>query len=343
MVEEPEAISASDLEKYAYCHLSWWLERAGQKAEGETVRTGEEEHRRVGAALEAARRDEAEARSSEVTVLWFAIVATILAVVGVALLPFSYADVFARLLGLVALIWLLAAAYFLFRHETMGLKEERARYEVLIVMFAMVAAVISVGSVALALVADPQMARVAEAAAVAWLIAATLFFYRSLARRGRAEKARVAQGIHQRGELDYVDTVSASPSPGEGGEGLLHSTRLGLRGRPDLILVRDGKRIPVEIKTGRTPRGPLFSHILQLGAYMLLVEESYGERPEEGIIRYPERDETIENSEELRMLVAFKLDEMRAKMKSGDVHRSHRRPGKCRGCSRRSGCPERLV
>ncbi|MEM4728934.1 MAG: PD-(D/E)XK nuclease family protein [Thermoplasmata archaeon] len=343
MVEEPETISASELEKFAYCHLSWWLDRQGQRAEGDSVSVGQEEHRRAGEALEGARRDEAEARSSEVTVLWFAIVATIIAVVGVALLPFSYSDVFARLMGLVALIWLLAAAYFLYRFESVEVKEERARYEALIIVFAMVATVISVASVPLALISDPMMGRVAEVLAVAWLIGACIFFYRSLSRRTRAARMREAQGLRQKGELDYVDAVSAAPAKDKDEEGLLYSKTHGLRGRPDLILIQNGKRVPVELKTGRTPRGPLFSHILQLGAYMLLVEETYGEPPPAGIIRYPERDERIEYSNELRMLVIFKLGEMREKLRTGEVHRSHKRPGKCRSCSRRSCCPERLV
>jgi CRISPR-associated exonuclease Cas4 len=74
---------------------------------------------------------------------------------------------------------------------------------------------------------------------------------------------------------------------------------------------------------------------------MLLVEEEFG-APREGLLRYSERDDRIEWSNELKMMVTFKLEEMREKIKTGEVHRNHNRPGKCRGCSRRSGCPERL-
>src|SRR2546428_13850716 len=43
-------------------------------------------------------------------------------------------------------------------------------------------------------------------------------------------------------------------------------------------------------------------------------------------------------------MVLGKMEEMRAAVaRGGDVHRNHNRPGKCIGCSRREGCPERLA
>lgn len=332
-----EVISASELERYAYCPLSWWLDRKGQKAEGAEVEAGEKEHERAGEALEAARQDDAEARRSETGVLWFAVMATILATVGLALLPFSYSDAFARLLTVLALIWLLVASYFLYRSETIHHKEEKLKYETLIMVFGMVAAVLTVAGVALALIVDPVMARVLELVAVVWLIGASLFFYNSLRKRALASATKKHERIKEDAELAYVDRLVAADKKPK----MFFSAKYGLRGRPDLILQEDGNYVPVEMKTGRTPRGPLFSHILQLAAYMLLVEETYGP-PKEGLLRYSERDDRIGWSSELRMLVTFKLDEVREKLKGGEVHRNHNRPGKCAGCSRRNGCPERL-
>jgi CRISPR-associated exonuclease Cas4 len=333
-----EMISASELELYAYCPLNWWLDRKGQKAEGPEIAEGERTHERSGEQLETARKDDIEARRSETGVLWFAVVATILATVGLALLPFSYSEPLARMLTVVALIWLLAASYFLYRSETIPQKEEKTNYETLILIFGMVATVLTVMGVTLALIVDPVMARILEVTAVAWLIGASLFFYHSLRKRFSAAAAKAAQRLDAKAELDYVDDLSA----GDKKPRMFVSERYGLRGRPDLILLEGGKHVPVEMKTGRTPRGPLFSHILQLAAYMLLVEETY-EPPKEGLLRYSERDDRIEWSNELKMLVTFKLDEMREKLKSGEVHRNHNRPGKCAGCSRRSGCPEKLA
>ena len=45
-------------------------------------------------------------------------------------------------------------------------------------------------------------------------------------------------------------------------------------------------KIPVEVKTGRKPKAPFFSHVLQIGAYCLLSEETFGTKPTHGLIRY---------------------------------------------------------
>jgi len=332
-------ISASELDRYAYCPLSWWLERQGQEAEGPELEAGEREHRHAGEILEEARSKEAEAKESDRGVLWFAVAATILSVVGVTLLPIQYNEVFARMLALVALIWLLAASYFLYRSETLRDHKEKLMSEALMVAFAMVATVLTIGAVTLALISDPVLARFLEIVAVAWLIGASVFFYNSIRKMTLALIAKRIQKIEEDSVVEYVDRLADQDSASSR---LFSSQKYSLRGRPDIILYVDGKHIPVEMKTGRTPRGPLFSHILQLGAYMLLVEEVYSIPPPHGILRYPERDEKIEWKDDLRELVLSKMAEMRGKLESGDVHRNHNRPGKCRGCSRRSGCPERL-
>lgn len=331
-----EVISASELELYAYCPLNWWLDRQGQKAEGAEAAEGELAHERSGKVLEKARKDDIEASRSEAGVLWFAVVATILATVGIAAMPFALSEPFAKMLSVVALIWLLAASFFLYRFETIPHKEEKTKYEALILVFGMVATVLTIVAVTLALIVDPLMARVLEVTAVAWLIGASLFFYYSLKKRSSAAAAKKGEGLDEKAELEYVDELAGGRKPR-----MFYSEKYGLRGRPDLILMEEGRHVPVELKTGRTPRGPLFSHILQLAAYMLLVEEALGQ-PREGILRYSERDDRIEWSDELKMMVSFKLDEMRQRLKTGDLHRNHNRPGKCRGCSRRAGCPEKL-
>ncbi len=336
----PEMISASELDRYAYCPLSWWLDRQGQEAKGPNVKAGEEKHKAAGEVLDRARMDDALARQSEVGVLWFAVIATILAIVGVSLLPFSYSDEFARLLTVVSLIWLLAAAYFLYRSETIPHKEDKTRYESLVIIFGMVAVITTISAISLSMIIDPIISLFSEVAALGWLIGASLLFYNSLRRRSRAALAKRSQNIDVRSTVEYVDTLHAG---GADQPGMLVSPRYGLQGRPDIIVFTGGKHIPVEIKTGRTPRGPLFSHILQLAAYLVLVEEKFGEAPPHGIIRYTERDEEIPYTQELRMLVTFKAEEMRDKLRSGEVHRNHNRPGKCVNCSRRTGCPEKLA
>ena len=84
---------------------------------------------------------------------------------------------------------------------------------------------------------------------------------------------------------------------------------------------------------------------MQIGAYCLLTEETFGKKPPMGHIRYG-----IDNSPheviwdaKLKNLVIDKLEEMNdilaGKM---EAHRNHKRAGKCNSCSRRKNCPERL-
>jgi CRISPR-associated exonuclease Cas4 len=89
--------------------------------------------------------------------------------------------------------------------------------------------------------------------------------------------------------------------------------------------------------------GPLFSHILQVAAYCLLIQAT-GKNSEYGILKYgTEVEHEIEFTEELRNLLINKLNEMESARKTGIVHRNHNRVGKCRKCSRRNICPEKLA
>jgi CRISPR-associated exonuclease Cas4 len=68
----------------------------------------------------------------------------------------------------------------------------------------------------------------------------------------------------------------------------LRSERYRLVGRPDeLRRLRDGRLVPVELKSRSTPsRGPTPSHLVQVRAYCLLVEEATGVSPPYGVLRY---------------------------------------------------------
>jgi len=68
----------------------------------------------------------------------------------------------------------------------------------------------------------------------------------------------------------------------------LRSERYRLTGRPDeLRRLSDGRLIPVEFKSRPTPpSGPTRSHVAQVRAYCLLIEESTGAAPPYGVLRY---------------------------------------------------------
>ena len=78
-----------------------------------------------------------------------------------------------------------------------------------------------------------------------------------------------------------------------GAPAVLRSDRYRLSGRPDALRRRpDGRLVPVEFKSRPTPaRGPPRSHLVQVRAYCLLVEEATGAPPPYGILRYSDGGE----------------------------------------------------
>jgi len=264
--------------------------------------------------------------------MYFAIAASIVALVGLAFLSPTFQ--ITQILSAIALIWLLSSVFFLYRAETIATPLERLLSERILLVCAMAAAVIAVAAALLRGTVSESLSLGFEALALLWLIGASSFLYASLRAMEAARAARQKYAI--RGDLAYVDSDREKPK-------LFVSEKYGLSGRPDLVIVEGEHHVPVEIKTGRTPRGPLFSHILQVAAYCLLMEEEYGSAPPYGIVRYGATSHEIEYNEDTKNLVLAKLQEMRAAARKGEAHRNHNRPGKCVHCSRRSVCPERLA
>ncbi len=265
--------------------------------------------------------------------MYFAIAASIVAILGVTFLSASGLPV-AQALGAIALIWLLAAVYFLYRAETLATPAEKFLSERVILGFAMASAVIATAAVSLAGVQNENLAQGFEALALLWLIGASFFLYRSIGALAVARATREKYAVP--GDLVYVDSTTEKPK-------LFVSKKHGLSGRPDAVVMDGEHHIPVELKTGRVPRGPLFSHILQVVAYCLLIEEEYGKAPPYGIIRYAGTSYEIEYNDDQKKLLLQKLADMRSAVAKGEAHRNHSRPGKCVHCSRRSACPERLA
>lgn len=139
-----------------------------------------------------------------------------------------------------------------------------------------------------------------------------------------------------RGEVVEEDMSGARTSPP------LFAPRYGLIGRPD-YLIRQGKMIiPVEVKTTPAPRYPYSSHVMQLIAYCLLVEETLDVRPPYGWIRYRDRAFRVEYTSELRKELLRVLASMRQDLGRGEAHRQHRSPARCRACGFRAICEESI-
>ena len=268
-----EVISASEMERYGYCPLSWWLGRTGIDAEGSEVASGLVKHQEIGASLKTLLHEEHKSRETS---------STLLAVV--------------LYIGILVL-----AALFILWH----IGSNEGNIMIIVSLF--------------------------------FMLGASFLLYRLLQSTERVDKLRDDYKLGE-GEIEAPDDLTAK-SP------VLKSDKHNLAGRPDYILHEDGVRIPVEVKTGRRPRAPFFSHVLQAGAYCLLVEEMYGKSPPGGQLRYGLETEphTVEWEPKLKAIVLEKLEEMNDALAGrSEVHRNHNRPGKCQNCSRRRGCSERL-
>ncbi|MDG6225995.1 MAG: Dna2/Cas4 domain-containing protein [Candidatus Thermoplasmatota archaeon] len=184
---------------------------------------------------------------------------------------------------------------------------------------------------------------ISVALSILWLLGAAFFMFRATTLKRGVEDGLEDMGIARTSRLIGSDPVVR----GKRGRPLM-SKRHYLIGTPDLIIEEDGKKIPVEIKSGRVPKSPHFSHIMQLTCYMILMDVEYGSSPPYGYVDYrPPGEETKRFQVDLdlltRAIALSKVSEIRDSIRTGEAHRNHDNPGKCRNCSRRGLCPERLV
>jgi CRISPR-associated exonuclease Cas4 len=155
------------------------------------------------------------------------------------------------------------------------------------------------------------------------------------------------------GTLVYSDTGFAlgklAPTrindEGERQERALVSRKHGLTGRPDyLVRTREGI-IPVEAKSARRPASgvPYDSHLMQLAAYCLLVEDQLRVSVPFGLIRYSDGEVRVEYTQGLRETLIELLDEIREAHEADDVHRTHDQRQRCASCGFRDVCDESLA
>lgn len=150
----------------------------------------------------------------------------------------------------------------------------------------------------------------------------------SLARRQRARA-----GLPPGARVVYADTGAwervAQP---------LFSRRYALTGKPDYIVENAGNKIPVEVKPNRVAPAPYHSDVLQLVAYGLLLEETFGAPPAYGLLKYRDVVFEIDLTKDLRAELLATLNALRRDATARDVARSHTEPQRCRGCGFRATC-----
>lgn len=162
------------------------------------------------------------------------------------------------------------------------------------------------------------------AAAFAWLLGRGLF-----ARTGLPTRS-----------ILYADVGSTFPQRAP-----LISRRYRLTGKPDYLVRVDDGVAPVELKSSRSPSSgqPYDSHLFQLAAYCLLVEDVCRVSVPYGVVRYEDRSIRVDYTPSLRASLLALLDEMRTAKRDEECHIDHNQPGKCQSCGFRSGCGENLI
>ena len=272
-----QIISASEMERYGYCPLSWYLDLRGIDAEGDEVNTGVEKHKVIGDSLKNLLVEEEKSRETSTTLM--TIVGLIMTVVTIALI----------------ILWLSTDIL----RQNMGV----------------ILLIIGIG----------------------WMLIAAFFLYKLLLSTEKIDQLRDDYNLGEE-TIETPDGLTEETP-------VLKSRKYNLAGRPDYMIKENNLRIPVEVKTGRRPKAPFFSHVLQIGAYCLLSEETFRTSPSHGQIRYGFENEphNVEWEPKLKTLVIEKIEEMND-IREGrtKAHRNHKRVGKCNSCSRRKGCPERL-
>jgi CRISPR-associated exonuclease Cas4 len=150
-------------------------------------------------------------------------------------------------------------------------------------------------------------------------------------------RLRVESGLPLKARVVYSDTGAwehvAKP---------LFSRRYLLTGKPDYLVEENGARIPVEVKPNRVANEPRLSDTLQLAAYGLLVEETFGTRPPYGLLKYRDAVFRVELTDDLLGELLSVLNEMREDLNAAEVARSHDDARRCRACGYREACGQDL-
>ena len=272
-----QVISASEMERYGYCPLSWYLDLKGIEAEGDEVNTGVEKHKEIGNSLRDLLKEEEKSRETSTTLM--TIVGVIMTVVTAAMV----------------ILWVSTDAL------------------------------------------DQNLGVILLIIGIGWMLVASVFLYRLLLSTEKIDQLRDDYKLGEE-KIETPDGLTEDTP-------ILKSRKYNLAGRPDYMIKENDLHLPVEVKTGRRPKAPFFSHVLQIGAYCLLSEETFQKSPSHGQIRYGFENEphNVEWEPKLKNLVVEKIEEMNDILdEKMEAHRNHKRAGKCNSCSRRKGCPERL-
>lgn len=134
--------------------------------------------------------------------------------------------------------------------------------------------------------------------------------------------------------LVYADQKQGKKHEEDFGK-LLYSAKYELQGKPDYVFQSPilKKIVPVELKSGSIGEEELPHHgdLLQLGAYFLILEDVYGQKPPFGRIVYQDYMFEIKNTAKVRNEVLSTMKEMRDMLQYG-VGKAKPSFATCRPC-----------
>lgn len=152
----------------------------------------------------------------------------------------------------------------------------------------------------------------------------------------------ISRALRRASGLPGGQIVYADPGLRARPEKPLYNAALGLTGKPDYLVKGKDGTIPMEVKSMWAPFTPYDSHVLQLGAYCLLVEQYARRRPPYGLLRYRNRTFKIPFTPELEQGVQDIIDEIRSMKEKEQVDRSHDHVNRCARCGYRHICDQRI-
>lgn len=360
-------VSASDLERYTYCPLSWHLAATGVSGKSEAIEEGKRQHQVIHESIMDFKAHQFQTqRDLLIWQWWFSIILILL----IDTIAFRYVDdmdlnvlEFSRFLAVGALSFLLVGVVALlvpwrnaigldrpFLPKTEGqvdhiepIFEQRGfmggwfQAGLLETFMFISAIVLALHSSALLFAEDREQASfVLALTTLGWTLLASVMLRRAL------KANELAQHLAEENNLKVDDEISYSDD--EDKARLLIDEETGLRGRPDQIVIIDTEFIPVEQKTGKVPKRPHDSHRLQALAYARLVEKTTGRSPPYALLRYGQDNlHQLPWDEAAKEELFNQIQAIQQVMAEGGAVRNHERPGKCQHCSRRHACDSSLV
>jgi CRISPR-associated exonuclease Cas4 len=362
-------VSASDLERYTYCPMSWYLAATGHAGKSTEIEEGKKRHQAIHESIEAFQLHQFRTRRNLlIWQWWFGIIVILtidtLAFQNIDSVDFNTAE-FSKVLAMGALSCLVVGigAVFIPWRSWLGVRPwyannmaDDAEKTLVDPVFEPVnfkggwleggwieaamfisAIVLSLHAIALRFAINKeQAAYVLAVTTIGWMLLASFRLQRALISNNEAQILATKNNLSMDTTVQYSDDEKTAS--------LLIDPASGLRGRPDQIVIIDSEFIPVEQKTGKVPAKPHDSHVLQVLAYAALVGTTTGKTPPYALLRYGQdslHQIPWDEPNQERLFGAVK--EIQQVMANGGAKRNHEREGKCRNCSRRYACDERLI